>query len=701
MVSKSFIDRYGDHLSVSSEVMETVISEALQRKDSKTLQLLISQSNKVGTLSINVLEESVAKCLKTGDMENATVIVQSCGLLTAVGKGSLSQSVCEDLLSVLVNHCRWKNAAIVMEYMIRCDIACTSGDREVFHIIGGLLKDTEGVIRALQLMTTITEKRRTDLAMLVNFKKANRFAMTMGGSRAAPRSLPRESLEHFAIASFNTLKEHGWYSFTLSKMLVALACGSGNHDLAVDYITKTVEHLSDSNKTNLRAKGTARPTVDVLSALRGFSQGAGVASNNDTCYKGTWVQSPVSKAILDLAVIHLERGSFNLTGPLKTTEFLQMYWVLCYRAGRANLSVSPAGGAATALTSQYLLQAQQLQKPDHLLKSSYDELVAFMTQNETKSMISRPSPGYHRRAFRILCDELGLRHKLGKFEESRNDVVRVWKESGGGSSSAPPTLHDLLLADSRRGNAMRRFDGVPPHWPAVVKQLRRQLSPEALQALVLPTAIGSLVGFPSSEWGLLMLEALHGGGKGEREAEAAAEAPTSLLRPLLKMCSERSDVYGLLEVLHLSADQTNSTHNQPLRNKERAPSSGGGGGDSGIDTSTDSKHPITSTNDRFFRDDASGVLPLGLRPSDWNLACNVAYHARLANIPAASFDAAFAEVVRLMREANVEFEDGTMRTLLRYLVYSQPESELTSRILKRLHRGGFKALLCLFVCLAD
>jgi len=90
----------------------------------------------------------------------------------------------------------------------------------------------------------------------------------------------------------------------------------------------------------------------------------------------------------------------------------------------------------------------------------------------------------------------------------------------------------------------------------------------------------------------------------------------------------------------------------------------------------------------FFADDVPPGALLGLRASDWNLACNIAFHSRLANIPAASFDSAFTEVMRLMREANVDFEDGTMRTLLRYLVFSQPESELTGRILKRMHRGG-------------
>ena len=85
-------------------------------------------------------------------------------------------------------------------------------------------------------------------------------------------------------------------------------------------------------------------------------------------------------------------------------------------------------------------------------------------------------------------------------------------------------------------------------------------------------------------------------------------------------------------------------------------------------------------------DDDGPAQTVGLNNSDWNRACQVAYQCRVANMPVASYDSAFAETVRLMREAGIEFDDATMRTLLRHLVYNQPHSELTARILGRLHR---------------
>ena len=648
-----YVDRYGDLLTVSGEVMKTIISEALQRKDSKTLHMVIAQAKKVGNLSINVLEDSIRQCLRAKDYVNAAFILESCGLLSAGGKGVVSQDVCEDLLFHLVNNCKWEPASVVMEYMVRNDIPSTSGDRDAFHVVGGLLKDIDGTVRALQLMASITEKRRSDFAQVLSFRKANRFAFSMGMRSPSPdrrQTLPREALEHLSQVTIKTLHEHGWFSFTLSKMFVALSCGSGNHDLTIDFMEKALREVCAAT-----AKGalSSRRHIDVLSLLRAFSQGAGVASDDPTSYKGTWFDSPASRAILKMSVEQLERGTIEFSGPLQTMQFLKMYWVLSHRAGRGWLDVhSPP--LQQQQQQQRLREEGSEQKVDSFLRSSYDELVGFLRQSDSKTLVSRPTPGAHRRVFRILCDELGLRHKLGKFEESADEVVRVHKEVGSSSGSAPPTLEDILRADARRGNLRRKFDGSPPHWNVVLKHLRKRCSPEELQ-VILTNVTHNMFDYPSSEWGLLSLQALYdldddsGGGGPDLEASA------SLLRNVIKMSSSRNDVYGLLEVLHLSARRTNN--NPSFRNKERREQVG------------------------------DAEVPLGLRTSDWNLACHVAFHSREAGIPPASFDSAFSEVVRLMREANVEFEEGTMRTLLRYLVYSQPAGELTARITKRLSRG--------------
>ena len=69
-----------------------------------------------------------------------------------------------------------------------------------------------------------------------------------------------------------------------------------------------------------------------------------------------------------------------------------------------------------------------------------------------------------------------------------------------------------------------------------------------------------------------------------------------------------------------------------------------------------------------------------LRQRDWHQACRAAYHSRLSDIPSSSFNEAFTEVMRLMREALVDMDESSMRTLLRFIVYMNP---------RRILLGGF------------
>jgi hypothetical protein len=84
--------------------------------------------------------------------------------------------------------------------------------------------------------------------------------------------------------------------------------------------------------------------------------------------------------------------------------------------------------------------------------------------------------------------------------------------------------------------------------------------------------------------------------------------------------------------------------------------------------------------------DASALIKGPLRQRDWRHACRAAYHSRLSDIPSGSFKEAFTEVIHLMREAQVDMDESSMRTLLRFLVYTDPDTELTQRILRRVHR---------------
>ena len=52
--------------------------------------------------------------------------------------------------------------------------------------------------------------------------------------------------------------------------------------------------------------------------------------------------------------------------------------------------------------------AQGAFRTDPALQSSYQQLVAFLSDSSSSTMSSSPSPGHSRRQFRYLCDEVSL-----------------------------------------------------------------------------------------------------------------------------------------------------------------------------------------------------------------------------------------------------------------------------------------------------
>ena len=294
--SKNYIDADGDSLSVSPEVITSMIHGALEKGDDETLRLVVMEADRVGRLNSTILESCIVQCLHAHDLYNASILLSHATKRNFV----ITPSVCQQLLRQLINYCEWDHAATVACYMIGRDYVMM-GDRDVFFIVGGLMKDSVGVEKALHMMAMIIEKRRGDLAGLFSYTKVNRFSHSMGGSHSRRSHVSITALQRVVDTSVTAMHTDGWFSFSLSKMIVAVACGARQEDLAMEYIRKTVDavvrgkvatsadgqthHMSRSSSSS--GGGGSRDMdsgaghvvgVDLLSVLRSFSQGIGVAT---------------------------------------------------------------------------------------------------------------------------------------------------------------------------------------------------------------------------------------------------------------------------------------------------------------------------------------------------------------------------------------------------------------------------------------
>jgi len=284
----------GGSSSVSSEVMKAIISEALQRRDTKTIHMVLAEAARVGTLTAGALEGALEQCLSARDLRNACFVLEK--YIVPRGVQVVKMHLVQTLVRELVLHCNWQDASVAAAYLIANDAQFAApGERDIFLIIGGLMMNTRGVVRALELLLLITEKRRIDLCKLFSYTKVNRFSLSMGGSHSYRVALPKQPLENLMISSLCALrgggssinntattnnnnnnnniaispfavsavvaaggrgdvqpKQGSWFSFSISKMLVALACGSGNHDLAEQYVRESMkiatEQLTAENR---------------------------------------------------------------------------------------------------------------------------------------------------------------------------------------------------------------------------------------------------------------------------------------------------------------------------------------------------------------------------------------------------------------------------------------------------------------------
>ena len=767
--------------AISPELLDVTATEAIGRDDGRTLRMLLSNADKGGNVSSNLLQKAWIYSISTSqglDMETGSMVLQ----LAMRGDGEMAVTAeewhCQDILNGLIRQCKWFQAAVVAEYMIRNEMRF-SGDRELFFITAGLMKSETGTARTLQLLTEVIKHKRNDLDTLFNYTKVTRLSLSLhdttnggivNGSASKLGEGPLQDLSEALLANMSA--EVPWYSFSGSKMFVALACASKHYDIAINFIERSVEIGTQAQRAGHPLHGR----LDVLDMLRSFSQGAGKASRDPQGFKDEDRNKScfVSLRLLDLAVSYLNEDKLAaasiLSSPLKGVEFLKMYWVLALRAERAPVldsmeELRPDGeGAASSTFTSTALAAESISdsyprqhyhnakedmrgsgegegairriRHDPVLASSYNQLVSFMKDEAADQMTSSPAPGYHRRAFRYLCDSLGLRHKVVQLISEKSGGVgdtygvKVWKQDVRRMGIQPPSLADILLTDHKKGPQARRLMPPPRHWDAISAALLDNAEVKDLRSIVTMTTLGMHRSYPSNEWGLLLLDLL-------RDAEEGAIlSSTGLLRNLIDMGAKRNDIYGILEILYANEEAAYQfpTSNQQsellareaedqddaatateksrrafyaafddpeeARAAERtlelaatryAAVTHADVGSSDVPTTTiwDSPTafglPVPSSRSGA-PSSQSAALRGPLRQRDWNQACRAAYHSRLSEMSSSSFREAFTEVIHLMRDAQVDLDESLMRTLLRFLIYTGQDTELTQRILRRLSR---------------
>jgi hypothetical protein len=535
----------GDQIFVSPIVLQSMIGAALERHDRETLNLIILEASRSGYLTSSILETSIKQCLDSPVRKNnkASSILESedkinnydYHYLSCLNSAvyllnhcisnntniKLNQILCQRLLGELVSNCFWNDSYSVASYMI--SQGHEFGDREIFFIIGGLMRNSDGVSKIFELITLINKYNRDDIAGLFSYTKANRYAKSMTSNHSYRKEVAADVIERSMESSIKAI-ENGWFSFSLSKMIVALSCGAGKYNLADVYIQNIVKIVNNRNE-KLENNGGGGD-IDLLSVLRGFSQGAGVACKDNLNYKGNFtMESPVSRTILQLSIENLNKLGIN-DGPLQCMNLFKMYWVLNYRVKNMPSTFSsllsqptPPFSESSEVTSimeqtfKYLhepatsiknevnvpldqdeyfgtrddyFQSNSIEKSsdtnvdiignvtliDLMTKQCYNDLMHFIKDSSRTSSTFNPTKGNFRRLFRILCDELGLQHKVTNKINSENGqeiLIKVWKSSN--TLMDPPSLEEVIRRDCQRAEERRKFDGEQANWNLIASHL--------------------------------------------------------------------------------------------------------------------------------------------------------------------------------------------------------------------------------------
>ena len=137
--------------------------------DSKIADDLVQQATRAGGNSKAVIETLINFFVESQHFAAAATVLCKCD----PAKIAVSERICQGLINGLVENCNWDQAFVVSLYMIALDYRFSAN--VIFFTVGGLMRNTEGAEKSLELMKMITLKKRMDIADLFSMNKVIMF----------------------------------------------------------------------------------------------------------------------------------------------------------------------------------------------------------------------------------------------------------------------------------------------------------------------------------------------------------------------------------------------------------------------------------------------------------------------------------------------------------------------------------------------
>jgi hypothetical protein len=150
---------------LSPETIDSMVVNAIEIADHKTLEMLLHQSCANGQHSSGSVERVINFYLQQSDVSKAATTLTKC----AHAGVFVSKRCCQRVLESTVNHCMWDVSLLVIGHMIDKEHAFDA--KHVFFTVGGLMSNSKDVGKVLGLMELIVNARRLDLAEMFSYRK--------------------------------------------------------------------------------------------------------------------------------------------------------------------------------------------------------------------------------------------------------------------------------------------------------------------------------------------------------------------------------------------------------------------------------------------------------------------------------------------------------------------------------------------------